>query len=248
MKSSTKKKTALALSLIMTACLTACSGSDNSSNNEDTKEQISDETIEEGVIVTYKIVDKTPSDMDIEETIDIISDRISEYTRHSECVVNDDEISFGIELDPEEYDVNDLVYELGRSCELYILDEENYTLWSQGEEFEAALTGEDVKDAYAIEDVSTDDNFYGVAVSFTDKGTEKFSEFTNANIDNTTYIVFDGELIMSPQVFDSVTDGQLLITGLDSYEDARDIQESLTTAALPLNLELVDYEIVESEE
>lgn len=232
----------------MTACLTACSGSDNSSNNEDTKEQISEETIEEGVIVTYKIVDKAPSDRDIEETIDIISDRISEYTRHSEFVVNDDEISFGIELDPEEYDVNDLVYELGRSCELYILDEENYNLWSLGEEFEAALTGEDVKDAYAIEDVSTDDNFYGVTVSFTDKGTEKFSEFTNANIDNTTYIVFDGELIMSPQVFDSVTDGQLLITGLDSYEDARDIQESLTTVALPLNLKLIDYEIVESEE
>ena len=53
---------------------------------------------------------------------------------------------------------------------------------------------------------------------------------------------------MSPQVFDPINDGQLLITGLDSYEDARDIQESLTTAALPLNLELVDYEIVEFEE
>lgn len=244
-----KKKIIVALSIVMIASLTSCSGISDLGRNVETTEQISEESIEEGVIVTYRIVDKNPSDKIIEETIENISQRIKEYAGHSECVVNDDEITFWIELNPEEYDVEEFVYELGRSGELYILDEENYDLWSQGEEFEAALTGAEVKEATAtMTTTSMAYNSYIVQLELTDKGTEKFADFTKANIGNSTYIIFDGELIMNPIVGEPIMNGQLVIQGLDSLEAAKKLAVYVLAGSLPLNLDLVDYEIIEAEE
>ena len=255
MKSDMKKKTVVALSFIMAVSLTACSEIGGSARNEDIAEQISDESNEtkeskeEGIIVTYRIVDKNPSDEDVEETIKCISQRIKEYTRHSECAVNDDEITFELELDPEEYDVEELIYELGRKGELFILDEENYNLWSRGEEFEPALTGSDVKNAKAtMTNSSAAGNSYLVQLELTDEGTGKFADFTTANVGNVTYIIFDGDLIMSPKVIDPILNGELVILGLDSFEDAKRVEADVTAGALPLNLDLVDYEIMEAEE
>ena len=63
-----------------------------------------------------------------------------------------------------------------------------------------------------------------------------------------TYIIFDGDLIMSPKVIDPILNGELVIQGLESFEDAKRVEADVTAGALPLNLDLVDYEIMEAEE
>ena len=248
-----KKKTIAALSLMMVVCLSACSvpgiPTTGREAEEESVEEAVERTIEEGVYITYRIVNEDPSKDDIKDTIKNISKRIKEYADYSECFVEDDEIIVGIELDPEEYDVEELAADLGRSGELLILDEENYNAWSQGEEYEAALNGADVKEASAaMTTTPMGYNSYVVSLELTDDGTEKFAEFTKSNIYNTSYIVFDDELIMAPLINDAILNGQLCITGVDSMESAKKLASFILAGTLPLELELVDYEIVEEEE
>ena len=248
MKSAKKKKTAAALLGVMIVSLTACSGIGGLGVNRGMTQQISGDPIEEGVSVTYRIVDEDPSEEDMDDTINNMSQRMKEYARRREWAVNDDEITFKIEVDLEKYNMGELVYELGRRGELLILDEENYDAWSQGEAFEAALTGAEVEEAHVVTNTSDGKNSYSVDLVFTDEGTEIFSDFTEENIGKTTYFIFDGEKIMSPEVVEPITNGRVMIVGLKSFEEAKQIADFVMAGALPLELEVVDYDFIEAEE
>ena len=72
-------------------------------------------------------------------------------------------------------------------------DYTGYTAWSQGEDYTPLLTGSDVKTAQAYTDTSSKDSTpYGVSLTFTDEGGDKFAEATANNIGSRIYIVYDG--------------------------------------------------------
>ena len=144
-----------------------------------------------GLSVTYQIVDSKPSDEEIDATIDKLQRRVDEYSSEGEVYKEgDDRITVEIPVDTSKYDAHDILDELGQPGQLLFLDETNYAYWSQGLDYEAALTGSDVKEANPATDTSdaTGIREYLVQLQFTDEGAEKFADITSANVGNIIYI------------------------------------------------------------
>jgi preprotein translocase subunit SecD len=95
------------------------------------------------------------------------------------------------------------------------------------------LTGDDLARAVAGYDS------YGsirVLLSFKDEGVEKFAEVTSENIGRNLAIVLDEEIESSPYIKVPIEDGEAEITGIDSIEEAKNIEIVLQTGALPITL------------
>ena len=244
-----KKKSIAAIFMTMALCLSACSGLNlpfvSEEETEDTTEDSPENSIEEGVIVTYRIVDEDPSKKEIKETIQTLIGRIENYSDEYSYDADGDEIVFEIGLDPEKTDVSTMVRKLKRRGGLMILDSENYGLWSRGEDYEVAFTDADVKQASPSEitDV-TNSRSYVTEIILTDDGAERFADFTNANLNSSVYIIFDGEAISNPRIMSPILDGHVVITGLNSVDEARNLASDIMAGTLPLEIELVDYEIL----
>ncbi len=90
---------------------------------------------------------------------------------------------------------------------------------------EVLLTGDMV--AAAEKQVGAVDEFSGtvpyVALEFNEEGKKLFAEVTEKNIGNVIHIVMDDEIISSPVVQTSITDGHAMITGQFSGEEAEEL-------------------------
>jgi len=103
------------------------------------------------------------------------------------------------------------------------------------------LTGDDLARAIAGYDK------YGairVSLSFRDEGVEKFAEVTSENIGRNLAIVLDEEIESSPYIKVPINDGEAEITGIDSIEEAKNIEIVLQTGALPITLQLEESSTV----
>jgi preprotein translocase subunit SecD len=103
------------------------------------------------------------------------------------------------------------------------------------------LTGDDLARALAGYDK------YGairVALSFKDEGVEKFAEVTSENIGRNLAIVLDEEIESAPYIKVPINDGEAEITGIDSIEEAKNIEIVLQTGALPITLKLEESSTV----
>ncbi len=83
-----------------------------------------------------------------------------------------------------------------------------------------------------------------VALSFKDDGVEKFAEITTNNIGRNLAIVLDEEIESAPYIEVPITDGEAEITGIDSVEEAKNIEIVLQTGALPINLQIEESSTV----
>ncbi len=95
------------------------------------------------------------------------------------------------------------------------------------------LTGKDLAKAVAGYDS------YGairIALSFKDEGVEKFAEVTSKNIGRNLAIVLDEKIESSPYIKVPIDDGEAEITGIDSIEEAKNIEIVLQLGALPVTL------------
>ena len=110
-----------------------------------------------GVSITYEIKEDNPSSQDIEDTIYKLEKRIEGRSTESQ-VYKEGENRITVEIP-------------------------GVTAWSQGEDYTPLLTGSDVKTAQAYTDTSSKDSTpYGVSLTFTDEGGDKFAEATANNI------------------------------------------------------------------
>ena len=200
-----------------------------------------------GLSVTYQIVDSKPSDEEIDATIDKLQRRVDEYSSEGEVYKEgDDRITVEIPVDTSKYDAHDILDELGQPGQLLFLDETNYALWSQGLDYEAALTGSDVKEAAPATDTNdtTGIREYLVQLQFTDEGTKKFGDITSANVGNIIYIIYDGAVASAPRVKTAITGGNAVIDGMADYEEAERLASTIKIGALPLELSQLQYNIV----
>jgi preprotein translocase subunit SecD len=95
------------------------------------------------------------------------------------------------------------------------------------------LRGEDLARAVAGYDS------YGsirVLLSFKDEGVEKFAEVTSENIGRNLAIVLDERIESAPYIKVPIEDGEAEITGINSIEEAKNIEIVLQTGALPITL------------
>ena len=179
-----------------------------------------------GLSVTYEIQEDDYSDKDLEDTKYKIEKRVEAYTNEY-SVYEDGDKKITAEI-PGVTNADEILEALNIEGKLEFLDPDNYTKWSQGQEYEAALTGDDIKNATAgIDSDNGNDNV--VQLAFTDEGAQKFADVTAANVGNIVYIIYDNKVVSAPTVQSAITGGSAEINKI---------------GALPLTLKQVRSNIV----
>lgn len=194
-----------------------------------------------GLSVTYEIQEDDYSDKDLEDTKYKIEQRVEVYTNEY-SVYEDGDKKITAEI-PGVTNADEILNALNIEGKLEFLDPDNYTKWSQGQEYEAALTGDDIKNATAgIDSDNGNDNV--VQLAFTDEGAQKFADVTAANVGNIVYIIYDNKVVSAPTVQSAITGGSAEINKIGSYEEAEQLATTIRIGALPLTLKQVRSNIV----
>lgn len=220
--------------------------------------------LEGGVSITYQVKGETPSAEDMSDTIYKLQKRVEQYSTEATVYQEgDDRISIEI---PGVTDANEILSELGQPGSLYFIKEKdsdgnpNYGLDTSRhyvlaksmdelkEEGSVVLTGTDIKSAKSgsYQDSTTGANENVVQLSMTKEGTEKFAEATKAakEAKETIAIYYDGELISVPSVNAEITDGQAIIEGNMSYEEAEQLASTIRIGGLSVELEEIRSNVV----
>jgi SecD/SecF fusion protein len=189
-----------------------------------------------GVSITYQVVgDENPSSEDMDDTVYKLQKRVESYSTEA-LVYQEGSNRINIEI-PGVSDANAILEELGQPGSLVFLD-------SSGNE---VLTGTDIADAQAATQTDSMKNSqYVVALTMTKEGTEKFAEATKAALPNNDiiYIVYDDEVVSAPSVQAEITDGQCVIQGMSSYEEASTLASTIRIGGLKLELEELQSKVV----
>ena len=194
-----------------------------------------------GLSVTYEIQEDDYSDKDLEDTKYKIEQRVEAYTNEY-SVYEDGDKKITAEI-PGVTNADEILNALNIEGKLEFLDPDNYTKWSKGQEYEAALTGDDIKNATAgIDSDNGNDNV--VQLAFTDEGAQKFADVTAANVGKVVYIIYDNKVVSAPTVQSAITGGSAEINKIGSYEEAEQLATTIRIGALPLTLKQVRSNIV----
>jgi protein-export membrane protein SecD len=107
------------------------------------------------------------------------------------------------------------------------------------------LTGKNLKTAevvFATQGLSEPQ----VSLRFDDEGTKLFAGLTKKNLGKTLAIFLDGQVVSAPTVQSEITNGEAVITGDFSVEEAKKLAGRLNEGALPVPLTLVGQQSVEA--
>ncbi|MBQ2282614.1 MAG: protein translocase subunit SecD [Agathobacter sp.] len=218
-----------------------------------------------GVSITYKIVDENPSQEDVNDTVAKLEERAESYTtEYSVYPVGDDRITVEI---PGVYDANEVLEDLGSPGSLYFIVETNdageanyttdyttgsvvlnYTIDELIASGDVILTGNDVKVAEAsYQGNSTlNTNEPVVQLQLTDEAAAVFAEATEAAeaAGETIGIYYDDHFISVPSVDEKISDGNCVINGMSSFEEAEELATFIRVGAINLELEELESSVV----
>ncbi|QQG44635.1 MAG: protein translocase subunit SecD [Candidatus Roizmanbacteria bacterium] len=103
---------------------------------------------------------------------------------------------------------------------------------------ETGLTGRDVKKATVAFDPQTGKP--QVKLDFTSEGTKKFGNITSRNVGKQISIFIDQFPISAPVVQQPITDGNAVITGNFTVEEAKKLAVAINSGALPIPIKMVE--------
>lgn len=224
-----------------------------------------------GVSITYQVVGDTPTSEELNDTITKLQQRIENdlgqetTTEANVYPVGDDRITVEI---PGVSDANAILEQLGKPGALYFIKQTddngnanysydstsgtyvlNYELDELKENGSVVLTGTDIKSAEAgyQSTSSTSSNQQPVVqITLNDSGTEAFAEATTAAAaaGESIGIYYDGTFVSVPSVNQAITDGQCVIEGMSSYDEAAKLASYIRIGGLDLELEELQSEVV----
>ncbi|MCM1146139.1 MAG: protein translocase subunit SecD, partial [Lachnoclostridium sp.] len=216
--------------------------------------------------------DEEPDKEDMSDTIYKLQQRVQNYSTEAQ-VYQEGSNRINIEI-PGVTDANAILEELGQPGTLYFISQtdsagnENYTagygidadgnlipvrqlnktideLMADGS---VILTGTDVAGAQARsqQDSLMNNTEYVVQLTLTDAGTEAFAKATEKayNAGETIAIYYDGEIVSAPNVQAVITDGNAIITGQSSIEEAQQLASTIRIGGLKLELEELRSNVV----
>ena len=99
------------------------------------------------------------------------------------------------------------------------------------------LTGQDLSSASVQFDPQS--GAPQILLQFNSAGTKLFADITSANIGKPVAIFLDGQPLSEPVVQTAITNGQAVITGQFSVQDAKDLATGLNSGALPVPIKLI---------
>ncbi len=225
-----------------------------------------------GVSITYQVVGEgKPSAEDMDDTVYKLQKRVETYSTEAQ-VYQEGSDRINIEI-PGVSDANAILEELGKPGSLYFIaqtDSEGnqnytgsyavdaegevviqYTLLKTIEELQAdgsiVLTGTEVAGAQArAQQDSMGNSENVVALSLNETGKEAFAKATERAFNNgeTIAIYYDEEFVTVPNVQAVITDGNAVISGQKTPEEAEQLASTIRIGGLKLELEELRSNVV----
>ncbi len=188
------------------------------------------------------------SDVAIEEqseavqgVINIIDSRINQLGVSEPLIQSSGTDKIIVEL-PGVNDINQAIGLIGKTAQLEFMSEPTephpeLTQADKGWWVATKLTGKNLNKA----DIEIDSQRGGpiVSLEFDQEGNELFAEITRNNIQKRIAIFLDSVLISAPTVQSEITDGNAIIEGDFSIDEAKDLKIQLNSGALPVPVKLI---------
>ncbi len=188
-----------------------------------------------GVDIVYEADKETVTDAEMQAAISLLQGRLDWNGWTEAEVAREGDKRIRVQI-PGVEDAEEAIQQIGQTAQLSFVDEDGNVL----------LTGDMVKDAskqVGATDANSPSQPY-VALEFNEEGTERFAEATAANIGKPIYIVMDTEVISAPTVQAAITDGQAIISGSFTGEEAEQLASLIRAGSLPFNLNVMQMKNV----
>lgn len=132
-------------------------------------------------------------------------------------------------------DVNEAIKLIGQTAQLKFLEQDQT---SQTGFKETELTGAHLQRAQVQFDKNSGEP--EVSLQFDSEGTKLFADITKRNLNKPVAIELDSEVISAPVVQSVIENGQAVITGKFSVQEAKNLAVQLNAGALPVPITLIE--------
>ncbi len=212
-----------------------------------------------GVSITYQTVKDEPTDSEMSDVKRKLQLRADIYSTEA-AVYQEGTNRVTVEI-PGVTDAEAILEDLGNPGALYFIygdgnitydetQDSYYSLSRTIAEIEAdggvVLTGADVIDSQAtkqqLSQTSPVENV--VELYFSEEGTTKFAEATAKCVGKQIAIVYDNNVISAPRVNSVINQGQCIITGQKTFEEAEELAAVIRIGALPIELHEIRSTVV----
>ncbi len=192
-----------------------------------------------GVSITYEANESNPSAEDMRDTVYKLQQRVGVYSTEAE-VYQEGSNRINVEI-PGVYNAEEVLETLGNPGTIQFYEASS----DSDSGMNLVLDGNDVANAQVVTEPNEfGNNEYMVRLTFSSEGAQKFEEATSRNIGNAIYIVYDGQIISAPQVDQTISGGNCVITGSFTYDQANSLATSIRLGVLKLTLTEVQSSVV----
>lgn len=173
---------------------------------------------------------------DMQDAENIIKTRlVNENITDSEVYTDNENkqiiVRFPWQSDESDYDPAAAVKELGETA---------MVTFRGGSDSSGEILLQGAEDVASASAGYTESDGYIVSLQLTDVGASKFASATKQYNGQVISIWLDSVMLSAPQVNAVITDGQAMITGMESAEDATDLAEKINAGSLPFALKIDD--------
>lgn len=166
----------------------------------------------------------------VDRTIELISRRVNKEGVSEIPIVQEGDKRIRIEI-PGEFDSDKVLKTIGKTGELTFVDPEGNVI----------LTGKDVKESSAY---MTQEGKNLVSLKLNEEGTKKFADATQKFLGKPITIKMDEDVLTSPNVNSVISNGEAVIEGMRTLEEAKSISSIIQSGALPVPVEAVSVKTV----
>lgn len=179
-----------------------------------------------GISVLQEVTDDNIDKETLQRTRELLSLRVNKFGLSEPVVAIEGDNRIRVDLAGVFDDSDDIVKTLTSTGQLTFKDESGNVL----------LSGNDVKNATAV---LTNSGKAVIQLKFNEEGTKKFAEATRNNINKTIEISMDDEVLTKPVVNVEITQGEAVIEGSMSFDEANKIASIIQSGALPVTLKTI---------
>lgn len=188
-----------------------------------------------GVDIVYEADRETVTEAEMAAAISLLQGRL-DWNGWSEAeVAKEGERRIRVQI-PGVENAEEAIRQIGQTAQLSFMDSAGNIL----------LTGDMVANAEKAVGVVDE---YGnaapyVALEFNAEGKKRFAEATKANIGKVISIVMDDTIISAPVVQTAITDGNAMISGQFTAEEAEELASLIRAGSLPFDLNVIQMKNV----
>ncbi len=193
-----------------------------------------------GVEAVFKPeTDEAVTDGELESARSIIETRLdNKNITDREITIDKDGryiiVRFPWKSDETDYDPETAIAELGETALLTFKDPSGNVM----------VEGKNVTSAKAESRNENGVTEYVVSLIFDSEGARLFQEATANLVGQQMGIYMDDVIISNPVVQSEISGGQAVITGMDDYEEAKDLADKINAGALPFSLETKSFSTI----